>query len=216
MKRIEDIKDIKDIKSGLYDSINLHLMQDDTPSGYLERMAGDTVFHEYPFRMLLKLKDVEQSEKYHPEGNVWNHTMLVIDEAAAVKTESRDSQAFMWAALLHDIGKPDTTIIRKGRITSYDHDRTGAQLAGKFLSEFMEEDGFIEKVTSLVRYHMHMLYVLKDLPYGNTGMLLKEVDIHDIALLCLCDRLGRGRVSRGEEEDNYRKFLFRLQSHTTS
>lgn len=207
---------MKHHKLEIYQGIAMHLMQDDAPSKHLELMAEDPAFQEYPFRMLLKLKEVEQSEKYHPEGNVWNHTMLVINEAAKVKSESRDINAFMWAALLHDIGKPDTTKVRKGKITSYDHDKAGALLTGEFLCEFTKDNVFIGKVVALVRYHMHMLYVLKDLPYGNTGKLIKEVDIHDIALLCRCDRLGRGGVSREEEEDNYSRFLSRLQSHVTS
>lgn len=59
--------------------------------------------------MLHRLKGTEQSLLHHPEGDVWNHTLLVVDEAANVKNKSTDAAVFMWAALLHDIGKPDTT-----------------------------------------------------------------------------------------------------------
>jgi putative nucleotidyltransferase with HDIG domain len=43
----------------------------------------------------------------------------------------------MWAALLHDIGKPDTTKQYKGRITSYDHDKAGALIARKFYQNLL-------------------------------------------------------------------------------
>ncbi len=69
-----------------------------------------------------------QSPQHHPEGSVWNHTLLVVDEAAKIKEQSADPRTFMWAALLHDLGKPSTTMRRKSKITSYDHDKVGAQL----------------------------------------------------------------------------------------
>ena len=103
-----------------FEELNKHLLEDIAPSGYFNSL--DKELDIYPLNLLKKLKNVEQSKKYHPEGNVWNHTMMVVDEAAKVKDQSSHSKAFMWAALLHDIGKPDTTKVRKGRITSYDHD----------------------------------------------------------------------------------------------
>jgi putative nucleotidyltransferase with HDIG domain len=87
----------------------------------------------------MRLKKVPQSPKHHPEGNVWNHTMLVVDEAAGKKGQSKDPEAFMWAALLHDIGKADATNQKKGRITAYNHEKVGAEQAGEFLREFMED-----------------------------------------------------------------------------
>ena len=77
--------------------------------------------------------------------------MLVIDAAAKVKDRSKDKKVFLWAALLHDIGKPDTTEHRNGRITSYDHDKIGAEMVANFLREFTDDYDFIEPVVSLVR-----------------------------------------------------------------
>lgn len=189
------------------------LLNSEVPSESITRIAENAEFIAHPFIMLVKLKDTGQSPKYHPEGSVWNHTMLVVDEAAKVMHESTNQRAFMWAALLHDIGKPATTRIRKGRITSYDHDKEGALLCREFLSYFSDDEGFISYTSSLVRYHMHMLYVLKNLPHGNILGLLREVDIHDIALLCKCDRLGRAGADRSGEEADYQNFLSRLISY---
>ena len=193
-----------------YEEINQHLMEDRVPSVYINRISMEAAFNEHPLNMLLKLKSTEQSAKYHPEGSVWNHTMLVVDEAALVREESRDAKVFMWAALLHDIGKPSTTKKRKGKITSYDHDTVGAKLVKKFLEAFTNDEEFITKVEGLVKYHMHMLYVLKNLPYGDPQMMLKEVDPYEIALLCRCDRLGREGVDRQAEEENYKQFSKRI------
>lgn len=199
-------------KQEIYEEISKHLMEDCAPSIYLETLSRDPIFREQPFVMLHKLKSAEQSLKYHPEGNVWNHTMLVLDEAAAVREESSDPLAFMWSALLHDIGKPDTTRYKKGKITSYDHDTVGERLSKEFLQAFTHDKELIEKVSLLVKYHMHMLYVLNNLKFGNVRKLVEEVDIQEIARLCRCDRMGRGGVNREEEEANYYEFLSRLKA----
>ena len=93
----------------LYQNMEYHLMKDIQPSCYLNEIYEDPDFQKYPFDMLHKLKSVEQSPKYHPEGNVWNHTLLVVNEAARVRNKSKNPLAFMWAAMLHDIGKARKT-----------------------------------------------------------------------------------------------------------
>jgi HD superfamily phosphodiesterase len=51
------------------------------------------------------LKRVEQQPDHHPEGNVWEHILLVVDLAAEGRHLSEDPRVFMWSALLHDLGK---------------------------------------------------------------------------------------------------------------
>ncbi len=160
--------------------------------------------------MINRLKETEQSKVHHKEGNVFNHTMLVVDEAAKVKEKAKDKSAFMWAALLHDIGKPDTTRVRKGKITSYEHDKVGAKLTRDFLVYFECEESFVSHVQNLVLYHMHILYVLKDLPFSDIKNMMKDVDINELALLGLCDRVGRFGGDRKAEEENIQIFLNKL------
>lgn len=198
-------------KKEYFDEITRHLLNDDKPSDYINSLSETEFFLEQPFAMLAKLKKTEQSEKYHPEGNAWNHTMMVVDEAARVRHKSKDATVFMWAALLHDIGKPGTTRVRKGRITSYDHDREGERLSVEFLKELTGEYEFIIKVSALVRYHMHMLYILKNLPFADkAGLMGPNLDPDELALLCRCDRLGRTGVDEQEVENEYRRFLDKL------
>ena len=193
-------------KQELFEEIEFHLMNDDKPSLYLNEISNTPAFHEYPFQFIYALKGVPQSPKYHPEGDAWEHTMLVIDEASKVKENSSDSKAFMWGALLHDIGKSKTTRIRKGRITSYDHDTVGAGLAELFFDEFELDKRFIQTVITLVRYHMHLLYVTKRLPYGDINGLKKQANINDIALLGWCDRMGRTNADPFLEQKNIELF----------
>lgn len=198
-------------KQVVFQDITMHLVTDEKPSAYITLLSEDGQYSGYPFELLWKLKETEQSMKYHPEGSVWNHTLLVLDEAAKVREKSKDVKAFMWAALLHDIGKPDTTRVRRGKITSYDHDKVGEKLCSEFLDYFTKDLEFIQKVTALVRYHMHILYVLKQLPYGDVAGLLRRVDISEIALLSLCDRLGRIGADKEAEETDYNEYLLRLK-----
>ncbi len=198
--------------TSLFHILDRHIVDDEKPSLFLESAAGMPAFHLYPFSMLLRLQNTPQSKKHHPEGNVWNHTLLVTDEAAWRKAQSSDARAFMWAALLHDIGKFDTTEFRRGRITAYDHDKVGAELTHRFLDVFRCDPSFIRNVVSLVRWHMQILYVLKDLPYADIPAMKREANLHDVALLCLCDRLGRVGSDADMEEKNRRAFLQRIQS----
>jgi putative nucleotidyltransferase with HDIG domain len=161
---------------------------------------------EYPFSMLKKLEATPQSPVHHPEGNVLNHTLRVVDEAAKRKESSGDPRAFMWAALLHDIGKPPTTRAHKGRVTAYDHDKVGAEMTREFLSALTEDRRFIETVANLVRYHMQILYVVNGLPYKDVAGMKQNSDVREIALLGLCDRLGRGGASQKAEESQVRLF----------
>jgi putative nucleotidyltransferase with HDIG domain len=188
-----------------------HLLNDKKPSIYFETIFSDTkLSNEYPFKMLNDLKEVPQNLKYHPEGSVWNHTMLVVDEAANVRKESKHEKSFMWAALLHDLGKKSTTRMKKGRIVSYDHDIEGKDLAIKFLKMLTNDDDLIKKVGALVRWHMSALFVVKDLPFGDLESLVKEVPIDEIALLTISDRLGRGGMTEEkviEENKNIEIFI---------
>lgn len=205
--------ELKECVNLSFEEISEHLLKDERPSEYFNSISNEPEFRKYPLNLIIKLKDTEQSPKYHPEGNVWNHTMMVVDAAAAVRELSINPKAFMWAALLHDIGKPETTRNRKGKITSYDHDAVGAKKAEELLKYYTKEETFIRQVTSLVRYHMHMLYVLKDLPFGNMKDMLEHVNPDDIALLCRCDRFGRTGADLDEEESNYRTFLKRIKEY---
>ena len=204
----------------LFKEFEKHLMEDDKPSIYFTKIINDeSLIKEYPYTLLGSLVDTKQSPVHHPEGNVWIHTMLVVDNAAKVKGLSENPRAFMWGALLHDLGKAPTTKIRKGKITSYDHDRTGAELCRKFLETFTNEEEFIKRVTALVRWHMQTLFVMKDLPFGDIKSMTSEISIREIALLSQCDRLGRGEISESkisEEKENIKAFIRKCEEYLSS
>ena len=194
-----------------------HLLNDVKPSEYFNDKLATGIFSKiYPFTLLGDLIKTEQEPTHHPEGNVWIHTLLVVDECARVRSKSEDPRVFMWAALLHDLGKAPTTAIRKGKVTSYDHDKVGKRLSVEFLEACTDETDFIEKVSKLVRWHMQTLFVVKDLPFAEIKSMLSEVSLDEIALLSICDRLGRGELTEKkiqEERTNIETFIKKCKEH---
>ena len=191
----------------IFEEFDKHLMEDDQPSAYFDALMTRGAFPKlYPFDMLRKLAGTEQSPKHHPEGDVWAHTMQVTDHAAREKVRSKDARVLMWAALLHDIGKPGTTRMRRGRITAYDHDKEGGPLAARFLAACGQEGAFAAEVCALVRWHMQPLFALKSLPFFDPKTMAAQTDIDEVAILGLCDRLGRGVMTQ-EDIDAERRSM---------
>lgn len=193
-------------KEQILHNIDAHLCSDVKPSEYLNQLRREGELCEHPLSMLAELAATEQSPIHHPEGNVWNHTMLVVDLAAMHKSESSSPRAFMWAALLHDIGKPQTTKRQKDKVTSYNHDKVGAKLTREFMSGYFNDE-FIRSVTALVRWHMQILFVVKNMPFADIAKMKQQVNIKDVALLGKCDRLGRLNPGIQREEENIQLFL---------
>lgn len=80
--------------------------------------------------------------------DVYTHALETCDHAPSEKAAVR------WAALLHDIGKPDTRVERKGEGTFYGHERVGAELAGRLLERLRFPGAQREAIVHLVREHM--------------------------------------------------------------
>lgn len=184
----------------LFKVLEKHILEDKVPSKFLISLNEEGELENSFLEIVKELEKVQQEKKHHPEGNVWNHTLQVLDEAASLRELANNKREFIWAALLHDIGKKDTTKMRKGRWTAYDHDRVGAKLAENILRNVVEDDKFIRDVSNLIRYHMSYLYIDKNLPFAKPEEMVLNSDLHDIALLTYCDRVGRGEKSLDEKK----------------
>lgn len=181
----------------VFEELNNILLTSENPSKEIENIMGNETFINSDFNILNELKNVPQEKKFHPEGNVWNHTKLVVDMASKLKEFSIDGKTFMWAALFHDIGKIATTKFIKGRYRSYNHDKEGENVTYNILIKYMDEDE-TKKISEIVSFHMHHIYILKDLPFSNIPGLIKSSNYNDIVMLFICDKLGRG--NQGLEE----------------
>lgn len=164
-------------------SVGLSYMQE---TGMLER--------RHP--MLFQLVGCEQSHLNHPEGDVWQHTLQVVDICAGLKKHSRAPEVLMFAALLHDLGKPATTCIRNGKITTYGHDREGEKLARIFLNQLNASKSLTAGVCKLVREHMHPILLYKTREQVSDKAIRKlvnRVNVRELLLLAEADFKGRGK-----------------------
>jgi len=99
---------------------------------------------------ILVLKGVEQPPQWHPEGDVFIHTRLMLSLLPEVV-----SVPLVFSVLLHDIAKPATfTVDETGRIRFNGHDKLGAEMAGEILRRLKFPNDVIEPTQSAVAQHM--------------------------------------------------------------
>lgn len=129
---------------------------------------------------LAALVDTPQEPAWHPEGSVWNHTLLVVDVAAGIIRReglaSREALAVMLGALCHDLGKAVTTVqVANGRIRSPGHAQAGVELARTFMHKLCVPAKTAKKVERLVFDHM-FLPTIVDVKDGAIRRLAKRLD----------------------------------------
>jgi poly(A) polymerase len=106
-----------------------------------------------------KMNGVPQPPEFHPEGDVFNHTCIILDKLYEITGEDNSPELAM-GALLHDIGKPDTYTVTD-RIRFNGHDRIGARIAKNICKDLKFSNKQIEIITSLVREHLKFKDVFK-------------------------------------------------------
>jgi len=144
-----------------------------------------------------------QDPRWHPEGDVWTHTLLCLNAFAAERTGNEwDDLIVGLAVLCHDFGKPATTTHETDGIRSFRHELAGAELARQFLLRMTNQHDLIERVCALVAAHMRP----QELYQQNAGdsairRLARQVQRIDwLARVDRADRLGRGLPPRDGEE----------------
>jgi tRNA nucleotidyltransferase (CCA-adding enzyme) len=112
------------------------------------------------FPELLALVGCEQEPEWHPEGDVWVHSLMVVDEArAAIDDLDRARQVIvMLGAVCHDLGKPPTTRVIDGRIRSLGHEEAGVGPAASLLDRLnvnsMDGVDVRAQVLGIVAHHL--------------------------------------------------------------
>lgn len=106
------------------------------------------------FPELEAMDGCEQDPEWHPEGDVWTHTCMVVEQAAKIRHEVDDPETLMFSALLHDVGKPPTTEFLDGHIRSHGHDSAGVPLAQAFLNRMRAPKALVDKVSFMVNNHL--------------------------------------------------------------
>lgn len=129
------------------------LLQSEKPSVFFECLREMGQLHTW-FPELEALIGIEQNPRFHAEGDVWTHTMLVTDEAAKYRDKAKDPLGFMLSALCHDFGKAVCSENIHGAIHAYAHEIKGIPIAEKFLQRLTNENRLIKYVLNLTEYHM--------------------------------------------------------------
>ncbi len=133
------------------DELNRILSEGPASAGF--RLLDEMKLLEVILPEISAMKGVEQPLPYHPEGDVFVHTLMVLD-----RIEPR-TLILLWAALLHDVGKPPTFEI-SDRIRFNRHDALGAKMTESILHRLHFSNQEIERVVALVREHLR----IADLP----------------------------------------------------
>ena len=101
-------------------------------------------------------KGVEQPPQYHPEGDVWTHTLLLLNGL-----EKGCSKSLAWGVLLHDVGKPPTFRVAPDRIRFDGHAEVGTRIAEAICRRLRFSNETTEQVSALVANHMRFADVKK-------------------------------------------------------
>ncbi len=96
-----------------------------------------------------------QEPDWHPEGDVWVHTLHCMDAFAAARTGNAQEDLIVgFAVLCHDLGKPATTVFEDGRIRSPRHESEGEAPTRAFLGRMTNQQDLIDAVVPLVTHHL--------------------------------------------------------------
>lgn len=192
--------DVTDLpKERVWGEIEKILLKAGRPSIGLSWMRDLNVNRQL-FPELEALVNVPQEPEWHPEGDVWTHTLMVVDEARKLidDLDYPRKVTVMLAALCHDFGKPETTAYIDGRWRSIEHAEKGVPIAEKFLDKLgiFTIDGFPvrEQVLQIVRYHLKPGEFYKSREIIGDGAfrrLARKVELELLYRVARADSLGR-------------------------
>lgn len=135
----------------VFEEFNKLLLKSEKPSVGLRFLQACGWLRHFP--ELADLVGCAQHPEWHPEGDAWEHSLVVLDNAAKYRDKVPEDWrlAFMYGAMLHDVGKPSTT---DDELKALKHDQAGGPLAQAFMARLTNQKGLIEKVVAVVVNHM--------------------------------------------------------------
>ncbi|MBQ2911367.1 MAG: HD domain-containing protein [Clostridia bacterium] len=160
----------------------------DKPSEYFEKYKNTGTFPQ-----LDALIGIEQEPRFHPEGDVWNHTMQVVDKAAQLRDKAENPLGFMLSALCHDLGKVTATAVIDGRIRALGHEEQGIAPAKKLLGIIGVDTQTVDYVINMTLLHMrpNMLVSQKSGDKAYKRLFDKSVCPNDLILIAEADHASR-------------------------
>ncbi|MGO8757687.1 MAG: CCA tRNA nucleotidyltransferase [Terracidiphilus sp.] len=101
---------------------------------------------------IARMKGVEPPPQFHPEGDVWTHTLMLLEQL-----EPDCSMTLAWGALLHDVGKPPTFRRAEDRIRFDGHVEVGVAVGAEICRRFRFSNEEARQVLALVENHMRFM-----------------------------------------------------------
>jgi len=176
----------------IFEELKKALLGAKKPSRFFEilRECGQL---EIWFAELYSLIGVKQDPRYHAEGDVWNHTMMVLDAAAELREKAKEPLPFMLSALFHDLGKALCTVEEGGALHAYGHETEGLPLVRRALERLTKERMLIRYVLNMTELHMRpVTLAVQNASKKSTNRLFdRSVCPEDLLLLSRADDLGR-------------------------
>lgn len=124
------------------------------------------------------LRGVEQPPQYHPEGDVWEHTLRMLDLLPSWKGQENDDR-LAWAVLMHDVGKALTRSENETGIHFYGHVREGEKIAEKLMRRLKFSRADMETILALIHCHMLFIHVQEMRPNRLKRFLrMPDFDLH--------------------------------------
>lgn len=161
-------------------------------------LAAEEIILWLPKRYRALLARCPQNPKYHGEGNVLNHTALVVETCLKILPElsltDSEVRILKWACLLHDIGKPSVTRYEQGRWTSRGHEAAGVPIARHILLSHAPELTIDERqaVCQIVKWHYAPFRWMKaNRPFNLMEALHTSCDIKLLGIFAQIDFQGR-------------------------
>ena len=184
------------------------LLKAEKPSIFFESLRQmEQLQHWFP--ELHPLIGAPQHAMHHPEGDVWCHTMMVIDEAAKVRAQTSNPMGFMMSAVYHDIGKPYTITVDEKGCHSYNHHVVGGDMIPDI--PYLKDKSLTRYVQNMVAMHMtpHLLLHETNKVTSYCRMFDKSINPRDLILLSQSDKLGRAIPNKSYDESR-KKLLYYL------
>ena len=177
----------------VFEELSKALLKAERPSVFFRVLRQMDHLKEY-FPEIGACAGVPQDLRHHPEGDVLEHTMLVVDAAAALRGRAQWPLAFMLSALLHDLGKVATTQVHPdGRATAYRHESEGLELCERQLRRLTAQTKLIEYVLNMTALHMRPNRLALNHSARKKTRTLFDASIcpEDLILLARADATGK-------------------------
>jgi len=179
-------------KERIYIEFKKLLLKSPKPSVGFNLMRELGIIEKY-YPELAAIFDVPQSKVWHPEGDVWVHTLMSVDEMVQLKTgDAKHDLKMMFGVLCHDLGKATHTQIKPDRISAIGHEKAGVKPTETFLYRLTDEHDFINSILPLIEHHLApSIYFRSGAKDATIRRLSTKVNIEELVTVARADFLGR-------------------------